>query len=199
MHSEQKVQAALDRAAQNRTTIVIAHRLSTIQKADNIVVLQKGVVAQQGNHEKLMKNRAGLYYRLVKAQILSDGDDLEKEKEIEHVDCGSSEGTQVADTREKGEHDESVSDVGETHGQGQPAKTQSKTRSFWRSLRTCARLVWEQKGDWHWYILILIGSAGAGGKKSSLQSHTPPLISSPSFFPILLPYSGSLHIDEPLF
>ncbi|KAB5554574.1 P-loop containing nucleoside triphosphate hydrolase protein [Coniochaeta sp. 2T2.1] len=65
--SEQVVQAALDKAAAGRTTIVIAHRLSTIRSADNIVVLAGGRVVEQGTHDKLT-DANGLYSRLVQAQ-----------------------------------------------------------------------------------------------------------------------------------
>jgi subfamily B ATP-binding cassette protein MsbA len=54
----------------NRTSIVIAHRLSTIQKADNIIVLAKGEIVEQGKHEELLENK-GVYYNLVKMQSLS--------------------------------------------------------------------------------------------------------------------------------
>ncbi|KAJ4986221.1 multidrug/pheromone exporter [Stagonosporopsis vannaccii] len=64
------VQKALDCASQNRTTIVIAHKLSTISNADNIVVMSKGEIAEQGTHAELL-NRGGIYARLVKAQSLS--------------------------------------------------------------------------------------------------------------------------------
>ena len=49
--SEQLVQHALEKMMENRTSLVIAHRLSTIQKADNIVVMKKGVIVEQGKHE----------------------------------------------------------------------------------------------------------------------------------------------------
>ena len=65
--SEGVVQAALDVAAQGRTTIVIAHRLSTIKSADNIVVMSQGRVVEQGNHDKLLEQE-GVYYSLVEAQ-----------------------------------------------------------------------------------------------------------------------------------
>ena len=58
--TEQEIQAALDRVAQGRTTIVIAHRLSTVVKADEIIVLDKGVVAERGSHAELLA-RNGLY------------------------------------------------------------------------------------------------------------------------------------------
>jgi len=52
---------------QNRTSIVIAHRLSTIQKADKIVVLDKGEIAEQGTHEELISQN-GIYKKLVDLQ-----------------------------------------------------------------------------------------------------------------------------------
>ncbi|MFI5011420.1 MAG: ABCB family ABC transporter ATP-binding protein/permease [Hyphomicrobiales bacterium] len=61
--TEQEIQAALDRVAQGRTTIVIAHRLSTVVKADEIIVLDKGVVAERGAHAELLA-RQGLYAAL---------------------------------------------------------------------------------------------------------------------------------------
>jgi len=65
--SEKIVQEALNRAAEGRTTLIIAHRLSTIQHADKIIVMQKGVVIEEGNHESLMKEK-GVYYNLVQQQ-----------------------------------------------------------------------------------------------------------------------------------
>lgn len=65
--SEKLVQVALENMMQHRTSIVIAHRLSTIQKADIIVVMQKGVIVEQGNHEQLMSHN-GTYKKLVTMQ-----------------------------------------------------------------------------------------------------------------------------------
>lgn len=59
--SERLVQEALDRLVKGRTTFVIAHRLSTIQQADQIIVLEKGKVAEIGRHSNLMKNPDGIY------------------------------------------------------------------------------------------------------------------------------------------
>ncbi|WP_367606046.1 lipid A export permease/ATP-binding protein MsbA [Legionella sp. W05-934-2] len=62
--SEKYIQKALEKIMQNRTTIVIAHRLSTIQQADNIVVMHKGQIVEQGTHEQLLKFN-GYYKKLI--------------------------------------------------------------------------------------------------------------------------------------
>jgi subfamily B ATP-binding cassette protein MsbA len=67
--SEQIVQVALENMMANRTSLVIAHRLSTIQNADNIVVLKKGKIVEQGKHEELLAKK-GEYFKLVTMQTL---------------------------------------------------------------------------------------------------------------------------------
>ena len=59
-HTEKDIQDALDRVAKNRTTLVIAHRLSTIVGADEILVLDKGVIVERGTHDQLL-GQGGLY------------------------------------------------------------------------------------------------------------------------------------------
>ena len=61
--SERLVQEALCNLMKNRTSIVIAHRLSTIQHADEIVVIQDGIIAERGNHEELQQHN-GIYKKL---------------------------------------------------------------------------------------------------------------------------------------
>jgi ATP-binding cassette subfamily B protein len=59
-YTEKEIQVALDEVAKERTTLVIAHRLSTIIHADNIIVLEKGAIAEQGSHAELLQ-KGGLY------------------------------------------------------------------------------------------------------------------------------------------
>ncbi len=61
--TEREIQSALERVSRGRTTIVIAHRLSTVVNADEILVLDKGVIAERGTHEALLA-RGGLYSAL---------------------------------------------------------------------------------------------------------------------------------------
>jgi ATP-binding cassette subfamily B protein len=65
--TEKEIQKALDNLVQGRTTIAIAHRLSTLHRADRLVVLDRGVVVEEGSHDELMA-REGAYYRLYEAQ-----------------------------------------------------------------------------------------------------------------------------------
>jgi len=67
--SENLVQMALDNVMKNKTSLVIAHRLSTIQKADNILVLDKGKIIESGNHKDLM-DKGGIYTNLVRMQTI---------------------------------------------------------------------------------------------------------------------------------
>lgn len=64
-----QVQKALNNIMQEHTVMVIAHRLSTVEKADNIIVIDRGRVAEQGSHSQLMAS-GGLYSKLVQRQVL---------------------------------------------------------------------------------------------------------------------------------
>jgi ATP-binding cassette subfamily B protein len=79
--TEKEIQKALDNLVQGRTTIAIAHRLSTLHRADRLIVLDRGAVVEEGNHDELMA-REGAYFRLYEAQarnVDQDPDDGSKD------------------------------------------------------------------------------------------------------------------------
>lgn len=88
--SEGVVQAALDVAAQGRTTIVIAHRLSTIKTADNIVVMSQGRIVEQGTHDELLERRTA-YYNLVEAQRIAAQKEEQNAEETARLDAQEEE------------------------------------------------------------------------------------------------------------
>ena len=69
--TEARIQGAFDRLAQGRTTLIIAHRLSTIRAAHRILVIQDGVIAEEGSHAELLA-RNGVYARLYRTQNLGE-------------------------------------------------------------------------------------------------------------------------------
>ncbi|KAL7927748.1 multidrug resistance-type transporter protein [Trichoderma austrokoningii] len=146
VRGERIVQAALDRVAQNRTTITIAHRLSTIKKADRIIVIKKGKVAEQGNHESLIALEGGVYAGLVQAQALSLGDASQAEEGDDPTDSDGSL------TREKSEvlHEAT-------------AQTDSSSAEKQRSIfGSFGRLFYETQTYWYLMALTLIFTACAG-------------------------------------
>ncbi len=70
--SEVLIQNAMEKISKNRTMIIIAHRLSTIKKADRIIVLENGKVAEEGSHIELAHIKGGLYSKLLKLQELGE-------------------------------------------------------------------------------------------------------------------------------
>ncbi|BAV95326.1 ABC transporter ATP-binding protein [Ichthyobacterium seriolicida] len=75
-YSEMLIQKAINKIIEGRTSIVIAHRLATIQKADKILVVEKGKLVEQGDHSQLLKIENGYYKRLYQTQFK----DREREK-----------------------------------------------------------------------------------------------------------------------
>ncbi|MNR45794.1 Alpha-hemolysin translocation ATP-binding protein HlyB [compost metagenome] len=67
-NNEKIIMNNLNTFFEGKTAIVIAHRLSTVKNADNIIVMEKGKIIEEGNHESLVKKQ-GAYFRLVKNQL----------------------------------------------------------------------------------------------------------------------------------
>jgi len=70
--TEHRIQQALERVMQGRTTFVIAHRLSTVQRADLILVLEKGRIVARGQHAELLKS-SPLYASICQQQLKGQG------------------------------------------------------------------------------------------------------------------------------
>ncbi|TLD26668.1 hypothetical protein PspLS_04605 [Pyricularia sp. CBS 133598] len=115
-HAEGIVQQALDNASRERTTVVIAHKLATIRGADNIVVMAKGEIVEQGTHNELLaRGEAGAYFRMVQAQRLSKMSDTAESEDGgmegaagKSVDSFDDEGKKQGDG---GEDDVAMDDV----------------------------------------------------------------------------------------
>lgn len=154
--SERIVQEALEKVAHNRTTIVIAHRLSTIQRADNIVVLAKGRVIQQGDHNSLLADKSGAYWKLVHAQqlvqetktiaVLPAWERFLSEKRLSVRTSIVSEMELMTPTELLmiSTEDDAVKDT---------------ANNFFQSFGT---LMMEQKSNTGWYLVMLLTAAGAG-------------------------------------
>lgn len=67
METEHTIQQALDNVQKDRTTFIIAHRVSSVRKADEILMLENGLIVERGNHQELM-DFGGLYYEMVNQQ-----------------------------------------------------------------------------------------------------------------------------------
>ncbi|KAG5936524.1 hypothetical protein E4U53_000210 [Claviceps sorghi] len=150
-HAEGIVQEALDRVSQGRTTIVIAHKLATIRKADNIVVMKKGKIIEQGTHESLMVSD-GAYAQLVKVQSLS----------LEDSDSDS-ESDEADDAEIRDDPADLAKPISKV-ATGDRANMEAKTRrddydnhtqlgfvsAIFRLVKESPELRW-------WYVLVLIG------------------------------------------
>ena len=164
--SEQIVQAAFDRVAENRTTIVIAHRLSTIFDADSIVVMSKGKVVQQGTHTELLKVRHGAYWNLVCSQALVGGTNTSgigvgqpPKRQTVIAEKESYETLVESETTAA----ESINDVEPIPSRGMGV------------LRSLFVLVAEQRRNWTGYTIMIVAAMGAAGKQDDVIVEISPL------------------------
>ena len=172
--SEGVVQAALDAAAQGRTTIVIAHRLSTIKTADNIVVMSEGRIVEQGSHDELIDRRMA-YYNLVEAQRIAAGIDESATEVVEGEAAMEKEDLYRTPTKEKTnafEMDPDDANLGSKLDRSQTGKSvssavlQNKGReatadySLWTLIKLIAGF---NKKETHWMFVGLFWSIIAGG------------------------------------
>jgi subfamily B ATP-binding cassette protein MsbA len=70
-HAEQLIQKATREITKGKTSLVIAHRLATVQRADKIIVLEKGMIVEVGTHKELLQKENGHYKNLYEVQFLS--------------------------------------------------------------------------------------------------------------------------------
>jgi len=90
--NEEKVQIALQRLMEGRTTIIVSHRLSTISYADRLIVMSQGRVVQSGTHHQLTNDKAGHYHTLMRSQLSSERRPFERQGKT-----GARTGNNVAD------------------------------------------------------------------------------------------------------
>ncbi|KAK8137525.1 hypothetical protein PG984_003018 [Apiospora sp. TS-2023a] len=161
--SESLVQAALNAAAEHRTTIVIAHRLSTIRNADNIVVMSHGAVVEQGNHAELMALE-GHYVRLVRAQQLRSRHQ-HHDKVDEEEDGGS-----VESALDPGEEDETpLIDDPESHGERGRIHEPTDLEKSWGLGNTLALIIRMNRRE-RWYLVFGLACSIVAGLSLPVQS-----------------------------
>ena len=167
--SEGVVQAALDKAAVGRTTIVVAHRLSTIRDADNIVVMSQGRIVEQGTHNELLE-RESAYASLVEAQQIAATNkkfgEMAGEEEAEEEYSDSEKGLEKKFSRIKSNSSrpglEQVQTTNSLKSSVKDTWTTSKEKEYalWTLIKTVASL---NKEEWHLMLLGLFASIIAGG------------------------------------
>lgn len=173
--SEGVVQAALDKAAQGRTTIVIAHRLSTIKNADNIVVMSLGRIVEQGTHDALLEKKAA-YYNLVNAQKIAQETEAEREDDVPILDERDGNLKETSGSEEmEFEADPNDLELGRTKTtqsasskvlNGKPQQGPA-TYSLWQLIKLVGSF---NKTEWQYMLLGLFASIinGAGNPVQSV-------------------------------
>ncbi|KAJ5413875.1 hypothetical protein N7509_000502 [Penicillium cosmopolitanum] len=174
------VQAALNKASLDRTTLVIAHRLSAVKHADNIAVVGEGRIVEQGTHQELME-KAGRYYSLFSAQQ-AVSDDLEVDQDAEKLERAVSDSRGASTELTYAKSNLTTRDISPMEIEA-PSKPRSVnffsriklrrsrnkpigTSSFLTLVKTVARL---NRNDWRIMLLALCSSIVTGASQP-LQS-----------------------------
>jgi ATP-binding cassette subfamily B (MDR/TAP) protein 1 len=157
-NAEDIVQKALNNISKGRTTITIAHKLATIRDADNIVVMEKGRILEQGTHASLLSEN-GAYSRLVRAQDLSV------------VDSGPDDSLDSTDETDKEEHVELTSELtrySTLTRSGLENQVHREDYDQWKRMGLL-HVVWhlmKSTPEVKWTFLVLILACMAGGRFS---------------------------------
>ncbi|RTE72743.1 hypothetical protein BHE90_012835 [Fusarium euwallaceae] len=187
-HAETIVQQALDSASKNRTTIVIAHKLATIRNADNIVVMSKGKIVEQGHHNELVALN-NVYAKLVMAQDLSpSGNGQESDQSS---DGETTKGNDV-------EPVQSLAKLKTVEAQHLASLKDREDHELYNKtglIHSIGRLIVATPNLWSWYLLILVTcTAGAAvfpgqavllGKVMTVFT-SPNMVSRGNFFSLML-------------
>ncbi|KNG52743.1 multidrug resistance protein 1 [Stemphylium lycopersici] len=178
--AERSVQAALNRVSKSRTTIVVAHKLATIQKAERIVVLNRGEVVESGTHQQLLAIQ-GSYHKLVTSQALvkNDSDAESVSNSSESSDIAEDEKFERAlldsNATEKLSLDSTQQDKEEDQAGGRPTD--------FSLLRCIFIILQDQRQLWPLILIGSIAATGAGGifaaqsivfSKSMVMFQLPP-------------------------
>ncbi|KAK3303119.1 P-loop containing nucleoside triphosphate hydrolase protein [Chaetomium strumarium] len=163
VRGEKMVQAALDKVAKNRTTVVIAHRLATVRKADNILVLRKGRVVQQGTHDSLMQEEGGAYWALATAQQLAMG----AEEDLKSADPGQPGKTELSEKNSMVTISTDTTLVESVAAPGNDSAAPKRSRGLWESF---VLLIHEQKQRGKWYSILVLSTLG-GGASQPIQAY----------------------------
>ncbi|KAF8861738.1 ABC transporter-like protein [Acephala macrosclerotiorum] len=104
------------RSTGNRTTVMIAHRLASVRSADNIIVMGKGKILEQGDHETLMSRQNGAYRKLIEAQKLSSGYDSDKADDKSDLDIEASPEIEEGEVAKVTENQQETLDDSQKYG-----------------------------------------------------------------------------------
>lgn len=165
--SEQRIQRAIANISSGRTMITVAHRLSTITNADNIVVMQKGRLLEQGNHAELMA-RNGAYADLIRMQAIGtaspvddtapDADTAAKSEVV--ISSKSTSLDEKAPGGEPGQNEKALAPASETEDTAEEEEPPSPKKSLWALARGYAPAL---KPHMLVIFIALLGSVCVGG------------------------------------